>query len=317
MRSTALLSCLLLIACDGPGGGPARPDAGEGVDSGRRVVDAGGMVTMVDGGAVTADLCGVVAVTEPLVVPAGSEISVCPGSTITASAGATITVEGTLRLPGTAAERIQFNGDPRWGGLIVSGTLEADFTDLYDAELAIQGLGGSSIRFDDGLVFARATRNLRLANGGTFDRTQILEGGSVEVTGGTFAMTDSILDLDHPAVAPDCTRISGGTVLLDHVHITGCHCPVHISASDSVSVTASILDGAVYPVMIAESSGDFHGNVLSGSAAHFLDIGGGIAVDISGNFYVDDVPVISTDDPTQFVGVADVLSAAPADAGPR
>lgn len=304
------------MACDPAMDGPLRPDAGPGFETGRR--DAGGSADDLGGGEVMHDLCGAVAVDEALVVPVGEEVTVCPGSTLTLGAGVTITVEGTLRLEGRDGERIQLQGDRRWGGFVISGRLEADFTDVYDADMAIRGLAGSTIRFDDGLIYARATRNMVLANGGTFDRTTIYDGGSILLEGGVFSMTDSTVDLDHPARSPDCTRIGGGSIEWDHVQITNCHCPVHIDRTDApIRIVNSILDGAAYPVMVADTSGMVSGNVLSGTSSHFQDIGGGIDLDIAGNYYATPSDVIETSNPAQFRGADDRLDAAPAGVGPR
>jgi hypothetical protein len=100
------------------------------------------------------------------------------------------------------------------------------------------------------------------------------------------------------------------------VRITGCHCPIHITRADSVEVTASILDSAAYPVMIARTSATFRGNVLDGVAADFQDIGGGITADITGNYYGGGPPTLDTDDTSQFTST-EFLTDPPADAGPR
>lgn len=319
MRLAPLSLSVLLFACD-PGmvDGPLRPDGGEEFDAGRREVDAGDDVVRVDGGSVMHDLCGVVQLDESLVVPAGSEVAVCAGSTITLAPGSTITVEGVLRLQGSAEQRVQLQGDPRWDGLVVEGTLEADFTDIYEAEYAIRGGASSTIRFDDGLIYARATRSASLDNGGSFSRTRVFGGGTFTSNGGVLEMVDSEIDLDHPERSPDCTHVGGGTVIWDHVRFTNCHCPVHITRTDApVQVTASVFDGAVYPVMVARSSGVFSGNVMRATASHFLDIGGGLDLDIAGNYYEGAERVVEADDPSQFRGADARLDAPPADAGPR
>ncbi|HEY8430046.1 MAG TPA: hypothetical protein VIL20_16805, partial [Sandaracinaceae bacterium] len=104
---------------------------------------------------------------------------------------------------------------------------------------------------------------------------------------------------------------------LDHVWITNCHCPIHITRADSVEVTASILDGASVPVMIANTRARFFGNVIEGTGADFDDIGGGIDADIAGNYYGGDAPRLATADESQFTGADDVLAEPPAGAGPR
>lgn len=309
-----LLLCLTLLGCEGPTG-PLRPDGGRAFDSGRRSeVDAS---TVLEGGPVSGTLCGGIVVAGSIEVPAGEELVVCAGSTITAATGARITVAGTLRLEGTAGARIQLRGDPRWAGLLVDGVLEADFTDVYDAQTAIVGRAGSSVRFDDGLVYAVALANVSLANGGSFDRSRIFGGGTMSVSGGRLSMTDTVLDLDHPGDSPDCLHVGGGTTTLEHVRITNCHCPIHITRADSFTVTASVLDGAAYPVMIANTTATFRDNVFEGTAADFDDIGGGIEADIAGNYYGGGAPSLATDDASQFTGAGEFLAEPPPGAGPR
>lgn len=314
LRLMSISICLALLGCGEPLTA-LRPDSGAGFDSGRRTeVDAS---TTLEGGPVSGTLCGGIAITASIEIPAGEELVICAGSTISASTDVQITVNGTLRLEGTSSARVQMRGEPRWGGLVVNGTLEADFTDVYDADLAIAGRAGSIVRFDDGLIYALAQDNVSLANGGTLDRTRIFGGGMMSVTGGTFSMTDSVLDLDHPGDAPDCLHVGGGDTTLDHVRITGCHCPIHITRASSVSVTASVLDGAAVSVMIANTSATFRDNVLDATSADFDDIGGGISADIAGNYYGGGAPTLTTTDTSQFMGADAFLAEPPAGAGPR
>lgn len=318
MQRVLVLTSLLCLACSGP---PAalRSDAGPTVDAGEREPDAGpdGPVALT-GGALTEDVCGVVIVSGDIEVPEGATVTVCAGSTITFDRDVTLTVAGTLQLQGTAEARIQLNSDGRWEGVVVSGTFEADYTDVYDAEMAIEGLADSVVRFDDGLISARATRSARLANGGTFDRTRIFGGSTLRVTGGTLRMTDTEIDLDHPTLSPDCSAVSGAGMVLDHTRFTNCHCPIHINSIEGeLTVTNSVFDGATYPVMIARATGTFSNNVFEGTRAQLQDIGGSIDVDLAGNYYAGDADVLDTDDPSQFRNVEDALSERPADVGPR
>ncbi len=314
MRTLALVTCVALLGCQS-GVVPLRPDSGPRADSGRRSeVDAS---TVLSGGPVSGELCGGIAIPESIEIPTGEELVVCAGSTLTVGSTAQIHVRGTLRLEGRDGAHVQLRGDPRWAGLVVDGTLEADFTDVYDAQLAIRGNAGSSIRFDDGLIYAIALANAQLAEGGSFARTRIFGGSTMSVTGGTLSMTDSTLDLDHPGDSPDCLHVGGGTATLDHVWITGCHCPIHITQADSFTTTASILDGAAYPVMIARTSATFRDNVFEGVAADFQDIGAGITADIAGNYFGGAAPTLDTDDPSQFTGGDAFLTEPPAGAGPR
>lgn len=312
-RLTILLA---LAGCDG--GGILRPDSGPGFDTGREEPDAAA-ATQIPAGPVSGELCGLIAVLGTIEVPAGETLTVCAGSTLSMALDAAITVNGTLVLAGTDAAAIQLLGtaEGRWAGLAVNGTLEADFTNVYDARRAITGGPSSSIRFDDGLIHAFALLNLELANGGTFDRTLIRADDTLVVTGGMLSMTDSTIDLDHPGLSPDCVHFAGGGATLDHVRVANCHCPLHLqSTTMPFTLTASILEGASVPIMIASTSAEVHGNVIDGPV-DFEDIGGGIDADVSGNYYGGGAPVVDTDTPAQFTGAGDYLTERPAGVGPR
>jgi hypothetical protein len=141
-------------------------------------------------------------------------------------------------------------------------------------------------------------------------------GGPVRMLAGTLDLTDSVLDLVSPTAPPDCTSISGGVVKLDHVRITGCHCPIHINQALSADVTDSVLDGAAVPVMLARTDAVFAGNDIVGSPG-MQDVGSGITAEIGGNYWGGGQPTLSTQDPAQFLG-ADDWSATPIPgAGPR
>ncbi len=142
------------------------------------------------------------------------------------------------------------------------------------------------------------------------------EGGKLVMVDGVLDLSDSVLDLMAPTRSPDCTGISGGSVFLDHVHITGCHCPIHINSADEVLITNSVFDGAAVAVMIASSDAVFTGNHIEGGT-DMLDIGGGISADIAGNYWGGDAPGLDTDDDAQFVGADDWLASPIDGVGPR
>ncbi|MCC6876895.1 MAG: hypothetical protein IT378_21500 [Sandaracinaceae bacterium] len=314
MRS--ILLGLMLAAC-GDEVTAARPDGAMPItpqDAGRR---AGGGDTTVEPGDASGEWCGDVLVTGDVTVPAGATLTICAGSVVTFASGAAMRVQGTLLVRGTADRRVQLAGDGMWAGLFVNGSFEADFTDVYDADLAITGEAGSQIRFDDGLIFARTGGSLTLANGASLARSTIQFGRSIRVTGGTLSLTDSVVDFDHPRATPDCVLVAGGALSVDHSQIGNCHCPLHITAGGPVDVRDSILDGAAYPVMIAAVTAEIHGSHLLGSGASLQDIGGPFTANISGNDYGGDAPVLDTDDAAQFTG-ADQFEAAPIPGvGPR
>jgi hypothetical protein len=141
-------------------------------------------------------------------------------------------------------------------------------------------------------------------------------GGPIRMLGGTLDMADSLLDLQAPTAPPDCTSISGGTVKLDHVQITGCHCPIHINQALSTEITGSVLDGAAVPVMLARTDALFAGNDIVGSPG-IQDVGSGIAAEIGGNYWGGGAPTVSTQDPSQFTGADDWSDSPIPGAGPR
>jgi hypothetical protein len=321
---TLCLVFSVLLGCEAPPDGPLVPDSGAPRDSGMRRPDAAGGVTEVQAGPVSVDLCGVIEVLGSIEIPAGETVTICAGSTVTFAAESVVTVAGTLVLAGEESAGIVLQGDGgQWGGFDVQGTLTAGFVDMSGAEIAIFGNGGSTIRFDDSVInVPRGRQSARLANGGTFDRTRILGGDTLYVSGGMLSMTDSTLDLDHPGDSPDCLATNSGGVTLDHVRIANCHCPLHFNATSMpVSVTNSILEGAAYPVMIANTDATFHGNSFDGTAEDFQDIAVGgsntIDADIAGNYYGGGPPGLDTDQVGQFRNAGDFLTEEPAGVGPR
>lgn len=154
---------------------------------------------------------------------------------------------------------------------------------------------------------------------GTLDGTYLTirgVGGDLTMNGGLLRLIDSVLDLETVGATPDCTKIYDGAFELDHVQITGCHCPIHINSADSVQVTNSVFDDAAVPVMIRSTSATFHGNHFIGEPG-VMDIGGNLAVDLTGNYWGGGTPTLSTGDPSQFTGVDDFLAEPVPDAGPR
>lgn len=142
------------------------------------------------------------------------------------------------------------------------------------------------------------------------------EGGVLHMLSGSLELTDSVLDLRNPKTAPDCTTIDSGTLVLDHVQIAGCYCPLHIEDAISVNVTASVFNRAEVPIMLARVTGSFHRNNLVGKPG-MMDIGGQIAVDVSNNYWDGGAPTLVTDNTTQFLGISDWSSEPFEAAGPR
>jgi hypothetical protein len=338
-RAWGLVFASVVVGCGSDGGGPAGVgdsgvplDVGLGLDAASGGGDAGttaardaglpvdaGLPRIVPGGDVSGDWCGAISVEGAVTVPAGQTLTLCEGVTVAFGAGVGITVVGALRANGSAAARVRLSSSPgsRWSGISVRGTLDAHFTDVSDAALAIEGRAGSSITFNDGSI-ASSQFTLRLLAGGTFDRTRITGGGTLALEGGVWRMTDSVIDLGHPVVSPDCTSVTAGGLTFDHVRVTGCHCPIHISrATDAVTITNSVLDQSTNAIMIANARAEIHGNNLLGVGTRVLDIGGGIAADVAGNYWGGDRADVGTGSPSQFTGTAMIERAPIPGAGPR
>ena len=274
----------------------------------------------VAAGDVSGTWCGAVHVTGAVRVPAGATLSVAPGTRVDFAPAVALTVEGTLVLGGQPAGHIALGpASARWSGLVVRGLLEASFTDVSQADVGLTTAAAGSARFVDGSV--RDCGSPAAVEGDTtFDRSSLVGGTSVRIAGSAAAlrMTDTTLDLLSPIGGPDCTSFSGGTTVLDHVRITGCHCPLHFNATSApITVTNSILDGATNPVMIANTSGAFHGNVFDGVGNGILDIGGGIDVDVAGNDWTQPTADIGSRDLSQFRNASSTLTGRPAGVGPR
>jgi len=297
----------------------ATPDALS-VDAGPRA-DAGSMT--ISGGDVSGIWCGTIDVMGSVTVRVSSTLTVCAGASVRFASGVGMTVNGTLALPGVRDLPISLDAADRWLGLVVSGVVDGGFVNIAHASQAVDGRAGSTITLNDSTI-ATSSATLRLANGGTFDRTAIRGGSTVLITGGVLRMSDSLLDLEHDTLTPDCTDWTAGGAVLDHVRFTGCHCPIHIVHSSlEFTITNSILDGATNPVMIADSVARFTHNDFIGTSSLVLDIGGGrsgIECDLANNYWegpLGNVAQIGTSNPSQFTGEDVVLAARVPGAGPR
>jgi len=134
---------------------------------------------------------------------------------------------------------------------------------------------------------------------------------------GQLAIVDSTLDLTTGPNGADCTSINGGTAVIDHVQFTQCHCPIHINAANSATITNSLFDGASVPVMLANTQATFRGNQFEGTQTLMLDIGGNIFAEVGGNYWEGGAPDIGTSNPSQFLGVGDFSTEPFANVGPR
>ncbi len=183
-----------------------------------------------------------------------------------------------------------------------------------DGTLAVTGEDGAPV------TLTSETNWDGIGVAGTFTATGLhIVGNNAALfqSSGSVNLTDSEVDLGHAGFSPDCTTFAGGTVTYDHVHIHGCHCPMHIAASDGVTVTNSILDGAADPIMISSATAAVHHSHLIAGDVPIDDIGSGIDADVSGNYYGGGAPNIRTDDESQFQGAGDFSSSPFDDAGPR
>jgi len=320
----ASLSALLVLGgcsmdTETPDTGPA--DAG--VDSPLPPVDAGPESELAAGD-VMGEACGALHVTGSITVPAGETLTVCAGSVLRFESGAALTVAGTLNLEGTSAQRVRLISDATWAGITVDGTVDATFVDLLNATTGVRGNAGSTIAFEDSSIVAASSSGatVRLANGGRFDRSQLIGGGSIYITGGIWEMTDSVVDQQHPPSTPDCTDWAGGGAIFDHVWITGCHCPIHFNSTDqTVRLTNSIFDGATNPIMIANTTATITHNHFAGTGTLVLDIGRRddpqVVADVSDNYWEGGEPNIGTTTRSQFTGTDDFSTTPFTDVGPR
>lgn len=324
MRVRIAVSLVVILAgCSSEADPRLALDAGRdgGQDAPVTAIDAG-PETEVTGGEAVGDWCGAVHVSAPVNVPTGATLTVCAGSIVRFDDGVGMNVAGTLVLAGTRDARVTLRSNTRWSGITVDGTLTASFADLTEAETAIDGGSTSAIAFEDGAIYAAGPDApvVRLAHGGRFDRSALIGGNTIPITGGILEMTDSFMDQLRAPSTPDCTDWNGGGMRLDHVHITGCHCPIHINrATGIVSITNSILDGSKNPIMIASCTATIHHNHFAGTSTLVLDIGdgNGIDADLADNYWEGGPPNVGTRRPDQFTGT-DMYSTTPFDdVGPR
>lgn len=330
--ASSLLASLVFLASacgdDAMPVGPARPDAGVMVDAGPPppatqwsvppTRPAAGTPSDIAAGDVSGAWCGAVSVLGDVVVPVGQTLTVCAGATVSFTAGSSLTVRGTLQVDGTSAAPVFFYAAAadRWPGIGAQGTVVATYFDVSGAAVALETLAGADVTVTRGWLHDN-DYGLRIGGGGTFDHVAVSGGSTVSMSGGQLSMTDSIIDLIHPTLSPDCTNFSGGGATLTHVRFTGCHCPLHFTHTDGdVTIADSLFDGAAVAMMIAETRATAHGNAFIATGSAIQDIGGGIVADVSGNYW-EAPTALSTTMAAQFTGADMQLDAAPADVGPR
>lgn len=297
-----------------------QPDAG--MQMMMQQPDAGEMMmqepTVVPAGNVNGTWSGEVRVEGDITIATGDTLEISGGTHVLITGNYGLSISGTLQLNGTG-NMIEFASSGSWKGITVSngGTLTGEGLTMSTARTCITGTMGSSIDLSAS-VLTDCGVGLSLANGGHFSRLTIIGGNTNTFTGGTLDMSDSTIDFRAGVNGPDCTDWNGGTAILDHVHFTGCHCPLHFNfTSSAITVTNSILDNGANAVMIARSNATFTNNNLETQQIEMLDIGGGINADIGGNYWGGGAPVVGTRNMAQFTN-ADNYSMTPIDgAGPR
>jgi hypothetical protein len=307
----------------GPAGGEPGPAGGEPGPVGGEPGPAGGAVppereTHRLSGAVAGRYCGDITVDGQLTVAAGETLTLCAGAHVLVEGGpnAILRIAGTLTSEGTAEAPVVIEGEG-WAGLQIGGRFDARHTRIRGAENCLVGLGDSLISTEH-LHLSECLATMNLANGGDFRSLTALGGASIRIGGGALNLTDSVVDLQRPVVGPDCLVYARGGGTIEHSRLTGCHCPIHVNAADlPVVVTDSILDGASYPVMLANLNATFHRNHLSGTVDDFLDIGGQIVADISDNYYDGGPPAVNSGNRGQFTGIGEWRADPVPGVGPR
>jgi hypothetical protein len=314
----------------GPSGGDPGPSGGDPGPSGGDPGPVGGDPGPVGGaeppvreshrvaGEISGRLCGDITVDGQATVPAGETLTLCAGARVVMEGGpnAILRVAGALVTEGTVDAPVLIEAEV-WAGMQVGGRFEAMHTRISGAENCLVGLQGSVI-VTENLHLSRCVTTMNLANGGDFRFLTALGGSSIRIGGGALNLIDSVVDLQRPVVGPDCLVFARGGATIEHSHLTGCHCPLHVNAADlPVVVTDSILDGASYPVMLANLQATFHLNHLSGTADDFLDIGGQITADIADNYYDGGPPAVNSGNRGQFSGIDAWRNAPVPGVGPR
>jgi hypothetical protein len=269
-------------------------------------------------GDVAGRLCGDITVDGQATVQAGETLTLCAGARVVVEGGpnAILRVAGALVTEGTADAPVLIEGQA-WAGLQIGGRFEALHTRISGAENCLVGLRDSVITAAH-LHLSDCVATMNLANGGDFRFLTALGGSSIRIGGGALNLTDSVVDLQRPVVGPDCLVYARGGGTIEHSRVTGCHCPLHVNAADlPVVVTDSILDGASYPVMLANLQATFHRNHMSGTSDDFLDIGGQITADIADNYYDGGPPTVNSGNRGQFSGIDAWRNAPVPGVGPR
>ena len=263
--------------------------------------------------------CGDYRVVGPVTIPEGQTLTVCAGThiTVVGGPGAGLAVAGTLTLQGTPDAHVVIDGAAGWRGVRVGGLLVGTSFEVRGAATCLSTVTGGRVSATDALIEG-CDQAMAMDGDVRLERSRVYDGQSIGVDSGVLTLIDTVVDFRRPVVGPDCIRWTGGGAQIEHSWITGCHCPLHFQRTDSaVSVTDSILDGATNPVMIAQTTAAFHRNNFTGTSAHLLDIGGGIACDVLDNYFEGAAARIGSGDQSQFSGTEGWRATPVPGAGPR
>jgi parallel beta-helix repeat protein len=239
-------------------------------------------------------LCGDQQITASKTIAAGKLTTVCAGATITVANGMNITINGTLRVDGTMAMPVKFqgaaHGSNAWTGILIAqgGSLQITYGEIHDAGVPINASKGSSYTVDHILIDNSRTM-LNLLSNGTIDHGVFhgLSNAQTEdpiiVDSASPHLTNTLID---KGGGKDYITVGGATSagVYDHNDLSGAHCAFHFNGGNGNTISNSNIHGNLYGLMVEGSTNSkiTHNN-FTGNSPAIGDCNGGSAM-ISDNF---------------------------------
>ena len=189
------------------------------------------------------------------IIPTGVTVTVPAGATLNFANSATIKVQGTLKIEGTSAAKVNVQSEPGatyWGPISVAGTVDIKY--------------GS---FTGGAIYTTAaSANLIIT-----DTKMFRAGGDyIIMNGGSINMTYS--------------QIGAGPGETDSTH-----CNLHINSASSIVITNSNINNAPYGLMFYGGvNANFQTNNWYGAATKDVDTASGVSGNFSGGWFEKGAP---------------------------
>ena len=264
MRNLLLLVlCLPLVACVIGSNDPGTTGDDDG--SGSNPLPDGTITGLIT---TDATWTGVVRIgrtnNAPTRIESGVTITVSPGAELKFVGGAGLEIQGTLKIQGTSAGKVQLSPETGnfFGGLTVVGAPTAGKLEMTYA---------------------------------------VMKGGAISTSAGS---TSTIIDSKMFGASGDLLIMNGGTVTMSYSQIgadladgpDGTHCNIHTGGNaNTISITRSNINGVPYGLMLyGGQNAILTNNNWYGNSTADVDTQPGVSADLSGSYFDGPPPVAGT-----------------------